>query len=247
MSLPLGPPFDCGAADSVSQTQNAARSVHAVDRNAVLRRTCDIGLSAPVGVRRRRHPAIEGASEDRFPIGDQTGTVSLFVAAWPDEFAVRTLSGQLAEPQSSELRWVKPQDWHVTLAFLGAVPGDEITRLTDAFRSVGPSLQPTTATMGPRTQLLGKSVLCLPVDGLDEIASSVREATAVFNRSSDWARPFLGHLTLARSIGRRRIPREAAGDPIAGAWVVSELRLVSSEVTSEGSRYAAREVVTFGA
>ena len=169
--------------------------------------------------------------------------MSVFVAAWPDETTVRALSGQLAQPGTSELRWVRPQDWHVTLAFLGSVPDDDISGLVDALRSVGPSLVPAMATMGLRTEVLGRSVLCVPVSGLDDIASSVREATGPFNRSSDWARPFFGHLTLARSIGRRRVPREGAGASIAGAWAVSELRLVCSEVTSQGSRYTVREVV----
>jgi len=172
--------------------------------------------------------------------------VSVFVAAWPDETELRALSGQLAQPLSSELRWVRPQDWHVTLAFLGSVPDDDLSGLVEALRSVGPSFLPATANLGPRTEILGRAVLCVPVSGLDDIASSVRETTGPFNRSSDWGRQFFGHLTLARSIGRRRIPRVAAGDSIAGAWGVSEVRLVSSEVTSQGSRYTVREVVALG-
>jgi RNA 2',3'-cyclic 3'-phosphodiesterase len=172
--------------------------------------------------------------------------VSVFVAAWPDETAVEALSGQLVQSLSGELRWVRPQDWHVTLAFLGSVPDDDVSGLVDALRSVSPSVLPATATMGPRTEVLGRGVLCLPVSGLDEIASSVREATGPFNRSSDWGRQFFGHLTLARSIGRRRIPRAVAGESIVVGWGVSEVRLVSSEVTSHGSRYTVRELVGLG-
>jgi 2'-5' RNA ligase len=134
----------------------------------------------------------------------------------------------------------------VTLAFLGSVPDDDLSGLVDALHSVSPSLLSSTATTGPRTQVLGRSVLCLPVSGLDEIASSVREATGSFNRSSDWGRQFFGHLTLARSMGRRRIPSAVAGDAIVVGWEVSEVRLVSSEVTSHGSRYTVRELVGLG-
>ena len=47
--------------------------------------------------------------------------------------------------------------------------------------------------------------------------------------------PPRGHLTLAR--GRRRLPAELTGVPVASRWLVEEFCLVSSVLDRRGARY----------
>ncbi len=162
----------------------------------------------------------------------------LFVAVWPAEPVRRALSGARPTAATPDLRWVPPVNWHVTLAFLGDVPDDEHDELVEALRSIGASMPPCTAILGPETSVLGSQVLCVPVTGLDELASTVRACTAPFNRSSDRVEAFLGHLTLARTRRGRSVPRVATGVPICSAWPVSEIQLVSSTAGRQGAEYS---------
>src|SRR6266540_2014560 len=67
----------------------------------------------------------------------------LFVAAYPSREAVAHLSAQLtklalgqpAEPGRS-LRVIKPETWHVTLAFLGEVPDERLDAASSALLAV---------------------------------------------------------------------------------------------------------------
>lgn len=168
----------------------------------------------------------------------------LFAAAWPIDRALSVLSAAQPVAPTTELRWVPPANWHVTLAFLGSVPDEDHDELVEALRSVGGSVPPCTATLGPETSVLGARVLCVPVTGLDGLADKVRECTAPFNRSSDRAEPFLGHLTLARARRGRAVPRFATGVPIASTWPVREVRLVSSTTGPRGAEYSQIALVT---
>jgi 2'-5' RNA ligase len=163
--------------------------------------------------------------------------VSLFVAAWPTEDIRRELTGLNITAVTPELRWVSPEDWHVTLAFLGSVPDDEHDQLAEVLRSIGASEARCDAVLGPETSLLGRHVLCVPVGGLDGLANVVRRATARFNRSPDHGRPFVGHLTLARSRRREAIPAVAAGMAVSSQWLVSQICLVSSTAGRHSARY----------
>jgi 2'-5' RNA ligase len=164
--------------------------------------------------------------------------VRLFVAVWPAEPVLRILSGARPTEATPGLRWIPPVNWHVTLAFLGDVPDDEHDQLVGALRSIGASMPPCTATLGPETSVLGSQVLCVPVSGLDELAGTVRACTAPFNRSSDREEAFFGHLTLARTRRGRAIPRVATAVPICSAWPVSEIQLVSSTAGRQGAEYS---------
>ena len=94
---------------------------------------------------------------------------------------------------------------------------------------------PPEATLGPAVAVLGRQVLCVPVAGLDALALATREALA--GEAAATMSPFSGHLTLARSKGRRRMPLTLAGEPVAASWRVAELCLVTSATHPGGSRY----------
>ena len=54
----------------------------------------------------------------------------LFVAAWPPSELTADLTG-LPRKNRPGIKWVEPENWHVTLRFLGDADPDEVTRRLD--------------------------------------------------------------------------------------------------------------------
>ena len=183
-----------------------------------------------------RHPALPGWC-DRPPswLSDHTVFVRLFVAAWPPEQVVVRL-GALVRPPLAGLRWTRSEQLHVTLEFLGDVARSAVGPLTAALATWAEGADPTHAFAGSNTELLGNRVLCLPVSGLDALAAGIRATTTGFGSVRD-DRPFAGHLTLARTRGRQRLPAGLTGGAVSCDWWVDEVRLVASVLGSEGPRY----------
>jgi 2'-5' RNA ligase len=164
----------------------------------------------------------------------------LFVAAWPPAGVVERL-GRLPRADVPGVRWTRPDQWHVTLRFLGEA--DEV-QATQALRRLRAA--PAEAVLGPRPDRLGRAVLVVPVRGLEALAAAVAVATASVTAPSGTPparghdQPFLGHLTLARLRGR---PACALTAPVVrDCWWVDEVALVASEPGPAGSVY--RTVVT---
>ncbi len=165
-------------------------------------------------------------------------TARLFVGVRPPP-EVSALLSSLARPALDAVRWTAPEQWHVTLAFLGNVPLSRIeevgaaTVAATARAAVAPE-----AHLGPSTRRLGRSVLCVPVAGLDALALPVRRALGELLFVAGLDGPFVGHLTLARSRGRRGVvPASLAGVPLEARWQVREVDLVRSELGRSGARY----------
>ena len=164
----------------------------------------------------------------------------VFVAAWPPP-SVNNLLEHLSRPRLAGVRWTAPDQWHVTLVFLGDVAEPQVKPLAAVLREWAGTAAPATATAGPATRRLGRGVLCLPVRGLDAVALGVRAVTRGFGSARDDHR-FTGHLTLAR-IGRGdRIPEALVGLPVAAGWEVREVRLVASILGPSGPRYEALDL-----
>jgi RNA 2',3'-cyclic 3'-phosphodiesterase len=161
--------------------------------------------------------------------------VRLFVGVWPPEPVRRALAAIERAVNDSSLRWERAANWHVTLAFLGSVPDEELDDLVAALQGLS-WLSAGLAVAGPATEALGRGVLCVPVAGIDDIAAAARSATLPFNRSEDKDRPFVGHLTLARA-RRRSVSRRAVGLPVEASWAVEDVRLMASRTGPAGSSY----------
>jgi 2'-5' RNA ligase len=150
----------------------------------------------------------------------------LFVGVVPPGDVVERLAGLRVD---GGLRRVRREQLHVTLLFLGDVddPGTPVAGLGAAV------LPAATAVAGPAVARLGRSVLCVPVAGLDDLAATVVAATG---HPAD--RPFRGHVTLGRARGARgAVPRSAAGQPVDLRWPVREVALVRSHPGAGGPRY----------
>ena len=84
----------------------------------------------------------------------------LFIAVWPPPDVLDTVA-RLDRPDVPGLRWTTPDQWHVTLRFLGQCEVEEVERAWEgvAHSPVG------RATMGPVTSRFGRRILHVPVDG----------------------------------------------------------------------------------
>ena len=174
----------------------------------------------------------------------------LFVAIWPPPPVVAALS-ELEHPDVGTVRWTAPSRWHVTLLFLGHPaspdPDDQVSAADSAGTAVAPdeaiarlgripleAHARTVARLGTVTACFGRSVLIVPVLGLDALAGAVRTAYSPGRADPAGADPFAfnGHLTLGRARRRRDDLRPLAGTAVgtaAGmAWAIDELALVAS-------------------
>lgn len=127
-----------------------------------------------------------------------TATKRLFLALWPDpacKAGIAGLSSQIAWPKGSAV--YAPQDWHVTLHFLGDVP---VSRLSVIEASANIDLSPITINLDvlwPWQRglvVLGASVVHPEVASLHE-RLGVRLTAAGFAVE---AREYRPHVTLAR-------------------------------------------------
>jgi RNA 2',3'-cyclic 3'-phosphodiesterase len=165
----------------------------------------------------------------------------MFVAVWPDDPTVLRLSA-LELPSVSGLTTVRPEQWHVTLRFLGEVDDALCPMVVEALALVATSVTgPVRCALGPATTWFsGARVLQVPVAGLDKIAEAVRRVTAPLVPGGGQA-PYVGHLTIARVRGRRPASStrtDLAGIAFAAEFVVGHLLLVASALSPEGPRYA---------
>jgi RNA 2',3'-cyclic 3'-phosphodiesterase len=170
--------------------------------------------------------------------------VRLFVAAWPDDATRRRLDAlELELGRSKGLRFVGPTRWHVTLRFLGEVDEALVDPVGEALSTAAAAFDgPLECRLGPGTGwFTGVRVLQLPATGLDGLAAAVRSATVPLVPEPDGEPPFNGHLTLARSKGRR-LSVAALGDmaniPFEAAFPVPAVDLVVSEASPRGHVYS---------
>ena len=165
----------------------------------------------------------------------ETGSMRLFVAVVLPE-AVADLVAALPRPERTDLRWTTRAQWHVTLRFLGqAQPDEVIAAVPDALGLLGADAAPV-AELGPATAwFAGRRVLQVPVGGLEGLAAAVHEVTQPWGRPDE--PPFSGHLTVARTVGRRRGPAELAGAQLAACFAVTEIGVYASRSGPTGSVY----------
>ena len=161
-------------------------------------------------------------------------TMRLFVALVPPADALAELAAAVeALRATAGLRWTRPEQWHVTLAFLAEV--DDRTRaalLPRLERVARRHAAPTLALAGGGR--FGRQVLWTRVDGdraaLRRLADAVRAAARRSGLPTD-ARPYRPQLTLARASRQAPdlAPLTAALEGFAGRpWQASDLHLVRS-------------------
>jgi 2'-5' RNA ligase len=153
----------------------------------------------------------------------------LFVAVWPTPDVIEALCA-LRRKDERGVRFVRPENWHITLRFLGeAHPADVAERLD----AVG--LDAGTARLGPAIDLLGGHSVIVPTTGMLRIAEQVVGATTGLGTAPQ-RRRYVGHLTLARMRKGARAP-QVTGQPFDRSFDVTEIALVQSRLKESGAEY----------
>ena len=181
------------------------------------------------------------------------GPLRLFVALVPPADALDELAAAVDALRATPgLRWTRPEQWHVTLAFLAEVDDRTREALTPRLERVARRHAPPTLALAGGGRF-GGQVLWTRVDGdqaaLRRLADAVRAAARRCGLPVD-TRPYRPHLTLARTLARARdpatdlAPLAAALDGFAGRpWSASDLHLVRSVLGAGPGRTAHHEPV----
>ena len=152
----------------------------------------------------------------------------LFVALWPPEHVTEELRSLHRKDQRG-VRFVPPENWHITLRFLGEAHVDHVVETLDAL-----TLPSAHARLGPAVDVLAERALVVPVAGVDELAQVVIAATREIGERPP--KRFVGHITLARVKARVPMPR-VLGAMVGAEFDVTEVALVQSRLHPHGARY----------
>jgi RNA 2',3'-cyclic 3'-phosphodiesterase len=161
-------------------------------------------------------------------------THRLFFALWPTE-ALRDELVKTVEPllEGKKARRIRPDNFHITLAFLGAVQARKLPSIMEA--ASGLDGEPLELRLEKIEAWPGSHVLCLTPGQcapLSDLVERLRRNLLAHQVELD-QKDFRPHVTVAREWRDRSI--EGAIEPIE--WSANEFVLVESENTREGSRY----------
>jgi 2'-5' RNA ligase len=147
-----------------------------------------------------------------------------------------------ASANDDDLRWIDPQEWHLTLAFMGPTPEAEVPRTLEMLAEVASNHAPFIIPTGGLGAFPSRREVRILWYGLAdrsrrlaELAIAVRIACGC-----DTASPFRAHLTLARARGDRGLAVPAATWKVpmpAGQLVVEQVVLYRSHTGGGPARY----------
>lgn len=186
-----------------------------------------------------------------------TSLARAFLAVVPPAEVRDALAARLAPlhglPGAARLRWTRPDQWHLTLRFCGAVP--DVDALVGA---VGGALEGGAAVAGLQvagagafpearhgTVLWAGCAEGAPAAALGRVAAAV-EAGCVVAGFAPEQRPFRPHVTVARAPRARDlrplVDRFGPG-PVGSPWTADAVLLMATDTRPEGSVY--EEVARF--
>lgn len=171
--------------------------------------------------------------------------------------AARAVAGRLESRAHERVRWVAPEQLHVTLRFLGEVTEADADALRAALRAPF-----ETEAFPARVSRLGcfppsgpPRVLWLGIgeggDAMAELKSELDRRLAPAGRPPE-DRPWRAHLTLGRlkrwpARSRRNVDRVlSAVRPETPGWLVDHVTLYESRRTPRGARYHVLESTALG-
>jgi 2'-5' RNA ligase len=175
--------------------------------------------------------------------------VRLFVALeLPVELAEALAGwGRVCAARDDALRPVRLDALHLTLAFLGERPEDEVEPLRWALAALAP-LGPVPLSLGGPIWLAPRRphvLACAVEDPSGALAGLHARVVPALAGASGWAperRPFVPHVTVCRVRGGRHAGGAVRG-PGERAFAPSALTLMQSELGSGPPRYTALERV----
>ena len=153
----------------------------------------------------------------------------------------------LLPPQA--VRWARPEQFHLTLKFLGNVPAENVEALSKAAREVcsaTPPLRLRAEGTGLFPNDISPRVFWVEIkseDGRLQLFQQQLEAAVERFAEKQEAKKFASHVTLARLDRLRRDAVEkfmmrARMDKRFGEWTAKEIELVQSQLMPTGALYA---------
>ena len=157
------------------------------------------------------------------------------------------------------IRWTRREQFHLTLKFLGNVAVSRVDELVGGLRSSCAGF----GTLNLRAEGIGffpdagrPRVVWAGVrddgDRLAQLQRKIVSATRDFTEEKPEGE-FAGHVTLGRIKSLRRSDAEmlskaaeAMATELFGEWIVDEVELIRSELSSSGSRYATVAIAPLG-
>lgn len=161
----------------------------------------------------------------------------LFVAITPPADALRDLDAALGPARSVAphgLRWTRPEQWHLTLAFLGSVPEPAVPELAETLGAACRVDALRLRFFGGGC--FGDRVLWVGIAGDTHALRTLAAGVAAAARRSGVVisdEPYRPHLTLARAGRVGADLRTAAGalaEVIGSPWSVGSVQLVHSRL-----------------
>lgn len=168
-----------------------------------------------------------------------SATRRLFFALWPDEVTRGRLADACAAvARSSGGRPIAPANYHLTLAFLGSVPAEELTAIGAAVAGLAvPAVTLHLATFGnfPAAGVLWFGAATAPPE-LAALTASIWGRMAELGLRPE-RKPLQPHVTIARKVARSPgyVVPPAAVVPVT--WPVRDFALVDSVTDPAGARY----------
>lgn len=171
----------------------------------------------------------------------------MFTAVLPPAEVVQELDKYLQPRRDAdpELRWTRPEGWHLTTAFMGQVGDGRDEYLEDHLAEVAAKAEPFDVRVEggiafpnpDKARVLGLAV-SVGHDELAALSASCRAAASRAGIEADGTR-FVGHLTLARhSRGASATRWLHVLDALPGwSWTASELVLIESQSSGYGYGY----------
>jgi 2'-5' RNA ligase len=186
-----------------------------------------------------------------------------FVAIELPEEAKKGLARLRRELERDEhrfVKWVEPGGIHITLKFLGNIPSERVTEITEAIRKAVQGISPfhlEISGLGAFPSLKQARVLWVGVGGevdkLSTLQQNIDSALAALGFAKE-ERPFVPHLTLARIREGASPPERRSFGELVGSTTfedkypvkVEAIRLMRSQLTPAGAIYTCLSVVGLG-
>jgi 2'-5' RNA ligase len=160
----------------------------------------------------------------------------LFFALWPDDETRERIAHAVRKAvRGSGGRPIPTENLHSTLAFLGSVPEERLTQVMALAEGSGTG--PFEITLDRVEHWAKPMVLCVGCAKAPPAATRLADELRIRLGRAGFApdlKPFRPHVTLARKV----IKPHALGAIHPVTWQVSDLALVESDTTPDGSRYA---------
>jgi RNA 2',3'-cyclic 3'-phosphodiesterase len=171
--------------------------------------------------------------------------VRIFVAVFPPPAVRRALSDAARElPVVGEVRWVRPENVHLTLKFLGDIPEDNLGHIAEALEPVRLRHGPFEAELsgfGAFPSARRARILWAGIgEGSEPLRALARDVEASleplgFERED---RAYVPHLTLGRARGRPVSLGAGGTPPPVPGFLVRSVELVESVLGATGSAYS---------